>query len=380
MADWTFVAGYGAQFPSLQVSALGALAFSDHAIAGTAFTGTLDVAASGAALGTIGAMLGVSSIPIAGTVTATGTTLTVSLRTTQDAAYGAAIGSAVPLLGKAVQKAWLTVSTVAATTDDPDLGPATDELDVNVEIAIGTSTATIASRVPMNGGFAILSGTFEGFGVGLSDLEFLLGGDSAQWFPAADLGGFYHSGTKLELLALSVTLYVALAPFSVSVSSVSATIGIVDIPILEPKLYLNPLAVVVTVPAPGSSQPPSYGLEGFAVLTNYEKPDPQQPDFTFEVALVVTGSSPNRTFSLSGQFENPKNLTIAQMLKDLFGGSTDIGLSPSLTLTAFDLDATIAQASGSLTDFSGDIAMSGGFGLFQHFDLESISVSVAYSA
>ncbi|HEX3466215.1 MAG TPA: hypothetical protein VHS78_19360 [Candidatus Elarobacter sp.] len=382
MAGYKLTDDYGAKYPSLANSILSVLVFSDHALTGSSFTGTLDVGASGAALETVGLLFGTESIPVSGTVTDTGSTLTVALGSTSGAAFAAAVAAKIPLIGPNVtQSAGLTVNTVATTGDDPDAGPATDEIDLTLTLLIAGHPLTITSRLPMHGGFAIVNGSFTGIGIELSDLGFLLGSDSSAWFPSSDLGAFYQSGTALELIALSITLYFTLDPFAVSVSSISVTIGIVKIPLVSGKIYVNPLAVVVTV-APGGDPPPSYSLEGTAVLCNYQNPNPDDPDFAFEIALGITGSSPNRTFQLSGLFENPYAKPVSALIQDMVGAGTDTGISSSVTLEKFDFTADIVQQSGSLTDFTADLAMQlvGAFGVLSTFELESFSVSVAYSA
>lgn len=382
MAAYRFTDDYQARYPALQNSILSLLVFADHALSGTAFSGTLDVAASGPALEALGTLIDAAAIPVSGTVAEAGGSLTVALRSTNDAAFTAGVGANIPLIGSGVTKAaWMTIDVIAAAADPPGLPPGTDEIDLNVTLAIGSATLPVVSRIPMTGGFTILRGTFSGASITLGDIGFLLGGNPAQWFPASDLGAYYTSDTALELLALSMVVYIGLGPFSVSISSVSASIGIVAIPLLPPKLYLNPLAVVVIVTDPAGDAQAAYGLEGSVVLCNYARQgDPAHPDFSFDMGLGLTGDGAARTFDLSGRFENPAQLPVTTLLKDLLDPSTDVGLSPSLTLAAFDFEADIVQQTGTLTSFSADIAMSGGFGLFSDFDLESISIAVEYQA
>ncbi|MBL8234519.1 MAG: hypothetical protein JNL98_38835, partial [Bryobacterales bacterium] len=97
MADWKFTDDYGTQYPALQSSILSMLSFSDHTISGTDFTGTLDVAASGAALATLGSILNVTSIAVSGSVTTQNKTFSVSLTTPDHAVFVSGIGANVPL-------------------------------------------------------------------------------------------------------------------------------------------------------------------------------------------------------------------------------------------------------------------------------------------
>jgi hypothetical protein len=378
MASWKFTDEYGTKYPALNASLLSLLVFSDHAITGTSFTGVLDVAASGAVLATIGALVNLPSIDVSGTVTDAGTTLTVQLTSTDQAAFTQGIAKNIPLIGNNItQNAWMTVNTVTNTTDDPDVGPQVDEIALAIVIAVGTHSVQLTAQVPMNGGFFTVTGVFQGVGVGLSDLNFLMGSLASgnAWFPATQLGPYYQKQPALELLTLSLTMYIGLQPLTVSISSVTVAIGITKLPILGQKLYLNPLAVWITVTDPTGSPKPAWGIEGEIMLCNYARPgDLNNPDFTFEFDLDLTN------FTFSGQFENPSQLPVNTMLQDLLGQSTSVGLPSALTIDLFDFSATADKTTGSLTEFSTDIAFHGGFGVFENFDLEQFSLSVAYSS
>jgi hypothetical protein len=377
MASWTFVNDYGAQYPALKSSVLNLLVFSDHTLNGTAFTGTLDVAASGAALGTIGKLLGLPSIAVAGQVTNVSDTLTVTLASTDAKAFRDGIAGSIPLIGKQVTAASMSIKTVVTTKDDPDTGPQTDNFDFSVTLAIGSRSVTINSQVPMHGGLFTIEGTFVNVGITLSDLNFLMGslGTGNKWFPSSQLGPYYQGEPALSLLGLSLTVYVNLSPFTVSVSSVAVGIGITGIDLMDKKLYLNPIGVWATVEDPAGSPSVEWAIQGAIALCNYGRPgDYQHPDFTFDFAMNLTN------FAVSGEFENPYGLTIEVMLQDLLGQSTNIGIPKTLTLDKFAFDAAADKSTGKLTEFSTDVAMSGGFGLFENFDLEEISISVAYAA
>ena len=86
-------------------------------------------------------------------------------------------------------------------------------------------------------------------------------------------------------------------------------------------------------------------------------------------------------FSFAGNLENPSDTTVKQMIQDLLGSNVDIGISDELTIDNFDFSADLNGKTGKLTAFSTDIGMSGGFGIFKHFDasLQSISVGVTYT-
>ncbi len=119
----------------------------------------------------------------------------------------------------------------------------------------------------------------------------------------------------------------------------------------------------------------TWSIEGSIVLCNYARPgDVANPDFAFDFAMGLSD------FSISGELENPNNLPINTMLQDLLGQGTSAGLPSALTIEKFGFAATADKSSGSISSFSTEVAMSGGFGLLQNFDFEEISISVAYNA
>ncbi len=377
MASWKFTDDFGAQYPALQSSVLNLLVFSDHTLTGTAFTGTLDVAASGASLATLGQLLNLTAIGVSGQVTNSNDTLTVALASTDAGAFRDGLAASIPLLGKQVTAASMAINTVATTKDTPDTGPQQDDLGLSVTLRVGSASITLTSVVPMHGGLFTIHGTFENVKIGLEDLSFLMGplGTGDQWFPSKQLGPYYQGGPALSLLGLEITVNVGLSPFTVSVVSVSAGIGITGIDLMSQKLYLNPIGIWAVVEDPGGSASVGWSIEGAIVLCNYARPgDYQHPDFAFDFAMDLTD------YSISGQLENPDNLPINTMLQDLLGQGTSVGLSTNLTIDKFDFAAGVDKSTGTLSQFSTDIAMSGGFGLFANLDIEEISISVAYSA
>src|SRR4051812_14222452 len=112
MASWKFTDDYGKRFPALGASVLALLDFSEHSLTGTAFTGTLDVAASGAALATFGQILGLTSIAVSGQVTEANNTLTVSLTSADGAAFLKGIAASIPLIAKNLTGAAMSILTV----------------------------------------------------------------------------------------------------------------------------------------------------------------------------------------------------------------------------------------------------------------------------
>jgi hypothetical protein len=385
MADWKFTDDYGSAYPALQSSFLAGLAFSSHSLNGTAFSGTLDVAASGTVLQTMGVLVGLSQIGVAGTVTNTSGTLTVTLRSTDAEAFKAGVARSIPLIGGSVtQAAWMDVQNVTKTTDTADDGPTTDALDLGVTFAVGSASVTIVSQVPMGNGFFTLSGTFTGVGISLEDLGFLFGtlGTNNQWFPSTQLGPYSAGSPQFGLLSMSLTGYVQMTPtFRISVSDVTVEVGITALPLMPTALYLDPLGVWVTVTDPTGAAAAHWGLEGAVKLCNYATPGPgglSAPDFIFDFQMAFPDST-NPGFVISGNLENPSGKSVNVMLQDLMGPSTNIGIADDLTVDTFQFDTVANTSTGTISEFSTSIAMSGEIGIFQSFSLESFSVSVSYS-
>ena len=382
MPSWTFVNDYRSQYPALKSSSLNLFVFSEHSITGTEFTGVLDVAASGSALATLGLVLNVASIPMKGTVTNANDTLTVSLASTDPQVFIAGISANIPVIKDHVTNSGMSVNTVTTTKDDPDEGPKQDDFDLHVTLRISASASvTITAQVPMNGGVFILDGTFQNVGIKLQDLAFLMGpfGAGDKWFPAGELGPYFNEGKgqpALSLLGISLTLYAALSPFKITLTSVEVGIGITGIDLYDRRLYLNPIGVWVTVADPLSEEAElTWAIEGAIALCNHQHPgDYEHPDVKYDFAMDLIN------FAITGEYERAAGVTINTMLQDLLGTGTDIGLPPTLTLDKFDFAASADKKTGTLSEFSTDIAMSGGFGLFENLDLEEISISFAYSA
>lgn len=376
MAAWKFTEEYGTQYPALATSILSFLVFSDHAIDGTAFTGTLDVAATGPALGTLGLIVNMTSIAVAGTVSNANDTLEITLRSSDAAAFKEGVAKSIPLIGGTItQSAELTIHVLVNTTDDPDV-PTANAIDLSITFAVGHRSVTVACQVPMNGGFMSITGTFKNVGISLDDLNFLTGGlPASKWFPTTELGPYTAGSPAFELLGMTLDLYIKLDPFSISVTSVTVQVGITNIPLMGQKLYLDPLAVWVTISNLATSPTPSWSIEGKLVLCNYERPgDPKNPDFTFDLQMNLT------EYTITGDYGNPSSLPVTTMIQDLIGAGTDIGLPPKLTIDTFDFSTQADKKTGSISSFSTDIVMSGGFGLFDDFDLDGFALSVEYSA
>lgn len=385
MANWKFTDDYGKTYPSLQESILSMLVFSDHTINGNAFSGVLSVEATGAALKILGPLLGVNSIAVSGTVVTDADSINVTLRSTDDNLFTQAIAKAIPLIGGSITKnAWMNIHTIATTKDPEGEPPATDEFSLNVTIAIGRGTVTITSSIPMSKGFFFLSGDFEGFGITLEDLNFLMGklaGGNA-WFPTSELGPYSAGQTSFGLLSMSLMCYVTLNPINITITSFDVAVGISKLPVRGKALYLDPLGVWVTISDPLSEEPSaSWGLMGTMKLLNFANPGPEglsNPDFIFDFSMSFPTST-NKVFSMSAALENPSKKPVNVMLQDLLGEGKTAGLSDKIIVNSFELETSADTSTGTITDFSTSVVMSGGFGLFEKITVEEMSISVVYS-
>jgi hypothetical protein len=385
MATWRFTDEYGAKYPALANSILALLAFDTHTLTGTAFTGTLDVAATGAALTTLGQMVGMGTIAVAGTVTDDGSTLTVALRSTDHDAFRDGVAASIPLIGGSVTTAAsMAVNTVCTKADTAEDGPTSDAITLFVTLAVGSAQVTITCQVPMNGGFFSLTGDFENVGISLSDLDFLMGSLASgnAWFPTEQLGPYTAGSPQFGLLSMALTGYITTSPsFGISIASVTVMVGISKLPLMPTALYMDPLGVWVTVVNPTGTAVPSWGLEGAVKLCNYANPGPvglSAPDFEFDFAMSFPTPA-NQVFAVSGALQNPSSKSVNVMLQDLLGPTTDIGLASDLTVDAFDFDGSADLSTGTISDFSTAITMKGQFGIFTQLSVTSFSVSVAYT-
>jgi hypothetical protein len=377
MPSWKFSDDYGTEYPALQASILGLLVFSDHALAGDDFTGTLDFAASGAILATLGQLSGLTQLDVAGKVTNAAKTLSVALDSAGTGQLLAGLAATIPILGPKLTAAELAIITVATTADNADEGPAVDDLLLRFRVPIGGITAELTTGVPIHGGLFTIDGTFDDAGITLDDISFLMGnlGGNNNWFPSKELGPYWGGGPKLSLLGIAVTLYVNPSPFSITVASVSVGVGIVGIPLMQDKLYLTPLGVWPVVTNPITNPALTWSIVGGLALCSYERPgDYKNPDMSLDLAMDLSD------YAFSAILDNSNNVSINTTLEDLLGQGTSVGLPTELTVNAFDVEAQADKATGSLSSFSASITMSGGFGLFEDLDIEEISISVAYSA
>jgi hypothetical protein len=382
MAGWTFYNDYGTRYPALINSVLSFLFFTEHSIEGNTFTGVLDAQSSGVATGTLAWMSGMNTWAISGTITDNGQVLQIDLQLagSDEAAFKSGIAACIPIIGGSItQSATLLLNTTvpAALTSEED--PVNDAFNFQMVIAIGSSLLTITSPVPMNGGFFTISGIFTNVGITLDDLTFLFGGSSGNetWFPSSELGPYYSNTTQLGLLEMDITAYANLNTSTVTVTEASVSIGITNLPLYEQQIYLNPLAVWVTMANPQNPTNASvtWSLQGSVVVCNYARPaDPNNPDFSLECAMDLY------SYSLAAELDNKQQVTVNTMIQDVLGEGTDFGLSDTLKVDRLGFNTTASTTTGLISNFGFEVAMSGGFGLFESFDIESFDLKFTYTS
>lgn len=395
MADWKFTDEYLVDYPALDNSILSVLVFdvdSGSPIDGTSFKAPLDLTASGTSLNVLSIMLGMTSIPVEGTVTTTDDTLNVSLYSTNNDDILAALADCLPLIGGSIlQSASITIvnSTPANYTVEDD--PVTDTFDINTTIAIGEGTGSVVTQVPLSSGMFTMSATFSGFGITLSDLDFLVpDGTFTEMFPTTLPEAYYNpETTSLSLLSLELSLHVATSPsLDVSVGTVTTSIGIENLALLPDALFLNPLAVWVSITDPYSNPVASWGLTASVMLYPFGEqtnPPTAEPDFTFELDMEMpVGDS--TTLTVDGEYSNPENLAVSRIICDLMNdGSYDTGIASTITLETFDFSSVADTSTGTVSEFVVDVGMSatnnGGtyVGLFtSSFGVQDFSITVTY--
>jgi hypothetical protein len=385
MATWKFTDQYGTTYPALANSILSILVFDitgSSPVNGTAFTGTLDLTATGNAMNVLASLTGLTAIPFTGTVQEANNTLSVSLQSANDDVITKAVSANLPIIGKAVSNTGLSLANVTPASLTAQDEPTSDEIDINVTISIGKGTGTLVAQVPMSDGFFTVAASFQNVGIGLSDLDFLIpNGAFSAMFPAKELGPYYNSGTALDLLQLGITFYIGHSPLTVLPTSITVVVGIVNIPLYQQALYLDPLGVWVTVTGLNTTPAANWGLLGSLVLCNYNTPGKTDtPDFEFDFEMSFPNPPTENSFGISGHYQNPLNKPVSLMIQDLMGPGTDTGIANNITIEKFDFYTDADVTTGTITDFGIDIAMSGQFGLFQNFELEEFSISVAYSS
>jgi len=375
MATWKFSDDYLAAFPGLAESILAKLVFTEHTLSNGAFSGSLAVVESGDTLAVAGALLNATALAVRGTVDESGGVLKVSLESEADATFLAALAKNLPFIGGVTRSAKLIISTVIHSAD-ASKSPRADSMTLVAVLTIGNHTGSVSAMLPRGAGYMKFEGAFQGVGLKLEDLEFLLsgaGGNSA-WFPHGELGAYAPAnGAALELLGVSLSLFVDPKPLTVKVTSATAIVGITKISVFEDKLYLNPLSVWVTVNRIGAKPQVLWGIGGTLMLTNHEhRTDLANPDLAFTFGLTL------QTFSIAGHLENPKKQPLNVIVKDLLGPDKGIGISDKVVLEQLAFEASADKATGKIANYSAELGMSGGFGLLEKLEIESLHVKVAH--
>lgn len=379
--NWKFTDDYATTYPGLSQSLLDLLVFSDHTISGNSFTGTLDFTATGNALNLLSQMTGITSVEMSGTIDATTQGFSVTLSSSN--MTGTQLGN-IPLIGDYINSVTIALNNLTQVQAEYSQ---TDDFALNVSFADSSKkiSGTLITQIPMSNGLFNLYATFNNLDVQLSDLDFLLpkGNSFSTFFPSNNPFISKFSGTGLNLLSIRLSLYVNTIGNDVSfaVSTLSVTVGIVNIPIYNNALFLNPLAVSVSFGNFTSSLSSVWAINGTLALYPYAKqanPPTVPPDFTFDVGMTLPVSG--NPFGISGYFENPNNQSVAVILQDLFGSTTNVGIANDITITQFDFSANADSDSGAVGSFSTDIRMSGAFGILtSDFGLEEFNISVNYN-
>jgi hypothetical protein len=395
MANWKFTDQYGSAYPALANSILSLLVFdvpSGSPVNGTAFSAPLDLGATGKAMNVLASMLGIGTVPMTGTVTTTDNVLNVDIVSSDNGAILAAIAACIPLIGGSVmQAASIGIKNTTPATATVDDDPTVDEFDLDTTIRIGSGTGNVTTQIPMSNGIFTMNADFENFGISLADLNFLVPGSSfSNMFPTTLPQSYYNPATTaLNLLNLELSLSVQTTPsLKIGISNVSTSIGIVNIPLYPNALYLNPLSVWISISNPTSNPTSTWGLNGLIALYPYGKqtsPPSVPPDFTYDLAMQMPTTS-DPVFLVSGTYDNPQNLPVSQILCDLMdSASFNTGISNQLTLKTFNFSAAANTGTGTISEFSVDVAMSAAnnngsyFGLFSTaFGVEDFSISVSY--
>lgn len=371
MANWKFTDEYGSAFPMLQESLLASLQFSDHQLTGNDFTGTIDIAATGAAMETIGAFLQITLLRVSGTIRTDHAQLSIDLSTSQSPGDGITkqVTAALPLLKENIHSAWLIMKTTVSTNeaDEP-----LDVFDIVINLSIGGHLVKLDTTIPMHGGFMVISAQPEGVGITLNDLNHLFGGGGGNNSWQSGYPSQYEKGSAgLFLLGITLDVLISLDPTKITITSVTGTIGLVGVPLLEQRLYLNPLAVWLTVSGITTDNTSvDYGLEGSLALVNYETPgNYKNPDFAFNVGMDL------KNFSINGQLTNPEQKSIAQMISDFSGEKIELKTLDEMTIAQFDFAASTTKETGKISNFSFNLDIKGEFGRLKDFEIQEIKLS-----
>jgi len=210
----------------------------------------------------------------------------------------------------------------------------------------------------MNGGVLSFSGDASNLSLSaLDDLNFLMGSlaNGNQWFPTDELKPYTDDSPRFCLLDLSFTAFISLdAQVKSSISSISVTVGIIQLPLLGEKLYMDPLGVMITLSDTSVGMLPTctWGLKGAIKLCDYTNQGIgglDSPDFEFDYAMSFPNLPLYPDFSISGDLENPSDSSVNKMLQDLISPDLDVGLADELTVNSFTFDTTANTTDGTIS-------------------------------
>jgi hypothetical protein len=379
MANWKFTDDYKATFPGLRGGLLDTLVFSDHSINGTSFTGTLDFAATGHYLDFASKLLGVQTLAFSGNINVTATSFAISLTSANMPAL-----KNLPIIGDFIRSLTLTIDNETLSNGKI---PNKDDFQLNLSMQHKNVSGIFISNVPVTSGSFSIVAKFKNLGIGLSDLDFLISGGNGfgSYFPSDNsfIQSAQQQSPSLNLLEIDLGLFVSEKSnsFSYKPMSLGVTIGIVNIPIYNKSLFINPIAVSVYFFDLPSFTKSIWAISGtLALYSSQTLPPVDPPDFSFTVGMTIPiGTTP---FSIHGTFDNPNSLPVSVMLKDLFGPTTTIGAdADNIIITDFGFQAEAKPDGGGLSSFGINIGLASSFGFFksQAVDLKSFTVAVNYN-
>ncbi len=366
-----FITTYGNLYPAVSQSTLADLVFAEPpTLSGQEFHGTLLLEES--FLGLLASMLKTKTLAVGGTVSDGGGVLTVAFGLADDAAARAGLAEWIPLL-KPPMLAKLDVTqhtVILSAAQSPD----TDDMTVTAHLRLGKASAALTMPVPQDPLDMKMSVRVSGTTIALEDLQDLLG-DVANWYPRDTVTPILGPSPKLELLSLGLIFSeTTLQNFKLSLGAIDVTLGASAIPLIDKRLYLDPLSVRVITSVPPSGAP-IIGLGGLLKLCRHQSPgDFGHPSVTLELSLSVPD------LAIGADLENPGNTPLAEVIRDLIDQDIPLGLPDSLTLTRIRLDAQFDKAKHNISAFSATLGMSAGFGGLAALDLERIELGLSYAA
>lgn len=368
MATWKFSDQYGQDYPNIKSSLLNLLPFSKHNLDGDNFTGTIDLSEAGPIFSVLSFFLGISSIDVSGTITASDK-LNIVLKTVDAQSptnpIAKAIADKVVFLKKLLNGAYLDLqTTVTKSADDSPQ----DVFDIAVSIKLGSVELDITSAIPIRNGFIFIKvePKIGDHNISLKDLGGFFGDSKGNWtdgFPQ-----IFKDLNEFQLLEVSTSIYINKDQKKVAVSSATVRLGVPDLTITD-NIWFHPLGIWVTLLNPGSGTSTDFGIEGDLMIGQNHS----QADFDFFFSMDIS------TLELYGRLnpvDEPK--PVALLLKDVI--QTDLGMGETLKIDTFGFNAAYDKTAKKFNTYGFDIAMSGGFGLFKELDVESFTLTFDHTA